>query len=127
LSARIVRVERLEPGDSVSYGRNYVAEKPTWVATIPIGHADGYPRNAVNGCEVKIGDGLYEVIGAVSASHTIVELGDEKGAEVGDEAVLIGPDDPAVSPNAISERAGISVYDVLMHLNAKLPKLVVGP
>lgn len=126
LRARVVRVERIEAGDSVSYGRLFVADKPTWVATLPIGHADGYPRNAVHGCEVLIGDGLYKVIGAVSASHTIVELGDEKRAEIGDEATLIGPQNPAVYPNTVAERAGISVYDVLMHLSARLPKRIVG-
>ena len=72
-----MRVERLEPGDGVSYGRNYVADRPTWAATIPVGHADGYPRSAVNGCQVEIGGRLYRVVGAVSASHTIVEGGDE--------------------------------------------------
>ena len=125
LHARVVRVERLEAGDGVSYGRNYIANRPTWVATLPIGHADGYPRNAVNGCEVLIGDGLYKVIGAVSASHTIVELGDQKRVEIGDIATLIGPEDPAVYPNTVAERAGISVYDVLMHLSARLPKHIV--
>jgi len=125
LHARVVRVERLETGDGVSYGRNYVAQRPTWVATLPIGHADGYPRNAVNGCEVLIGDRLFRVIGAVSASHTIVELGDEKRAEIGDDATLIGPENPAVYPNTVAERAGISVYDVLMHLSARLPKQIV--
>ncbi|UCG85014.1 MAG: alanine racemase, partial [Gemmatimonadota bacterium] len=46
LRARVVRVERLEPGDSVSYGREYVADEATWIATLPVGHADGYPREA---------------------------------------------------------------------------------
>jgi alanine racemase len=122
LRARVVRVERLAVGDSVSYGRNYVVEKPTWIATLPVGHADGYPRTAVDGCEVLIGSEPYPVIGAVSASHTIVELGEEPRVRVGDEATLIGPDHPAIHPNAISERAGISVYDVLMHLSAALPR-----
>jgi alanine racemase len=126
LKCRVVRVEQLQPGDGVSYGRNYVAEKPTWVATLPIGHADGYPRNAVNGCEVLVGDRLFKVIGAVSASHTVLELGDDKFVEVGDVATLIGPEDAAVHPNTISERGGISVYDVLMHLSARLPKRVLG-
>ena len=126
LHARVVRVERLETGDGVNYGRNYIATRPTWVATLPIGHADGYPRDAVNGCEVLIGDGLYKVIGAVSASHTVVELGNEKRVEIGDVATLIGPENPAVYPNTIAERAGISVYDVLMHLSARLPKQIVG-
>jgi alanine racemase len=126
LHARVVRVERLETGDSVSYGRNYIASRPTWVATLPIGHADGYPRNAVNGCEVLINDRLYRVIGAVSASHTIVDLGDDRRAAIGDVAILIGPENPAVYPNTVAERAGISVYDVLMHLSARLPKQIVG-
>jgi alanine racemase len=126
LRARVARVERLRPGDSVSYGRNYIADRPVWVATIPVGHADGYPRAAVKGCEILIGNRLYRVIGAVSASHCIVEVGDEPTVAVGDEAELIGSGSPAVHPNTIAERAGISVYDVLMHLSAKLPGTVHG-
>lgn len=122
LRARIVRMERVQAGDGVSYGRNYVAERPVWIATLPIGHADGYPRQAVRGAEVLIGDRLYRVIGAVSASHTIVEIGAEPAVKVGDVATLVGPDHAAVLPNTLAERAGISVYDVLMHLSVNLPK-----
>jgi alanine racemase len=125
LRARVVRVERIEPGDSVSYGREYVAEEPTWIATLPVGHADGYPRGAVQGCEVLIGERAYPVIGAVSASHTIVALGPEQAVRVGDVATLVGPDSEAVHPNTVAARAGVSVYDVLMHLGAQLPKMVV--
>ena len=126
LRARVARVERLESGDSVSYGREYVAARPTWVATLPVGHADGYPRRAVDGCRVLVGARTYPVIGAVSASHTILEIGDEPTVEVGDEAMLIGPDHPEIHPNEIAERAGISVYDVLMHLGARLPRRLAG-
>ncbi len=125
LRARVVRVERLEAGESVSYGRNYVATEPTWIATLPVGHADGYPRRAVDGCEALINDRVYPVVGAVSASHTIVELGPEETVHVGDLATLLGPEHEAVHPNTIAERAGVSVYDVLMHLSAALPRWVV--
>jgi len=127
LKARVVRVEQLRTGDSVSYGRNYVAQAPTWIATIPVGHSDGYPRSAVKGCQVLIGRRLYPVIGAVSASHTIVEVGPEATVQVGDLVTLVGADDPAIAPNAVAELAGVSVYDVLMHLSAELPKVVVPP
>ncbi|NIM52876.1 MAG: alanine racemase [Gemmatimonadales bacterium] len=126
LRARVVRVERIARGDGVSYGRNYIAKKPTWIATLPVGHADGYPRRAVDGCMVHIRDRVYPVIGAVSASHTIVEVGEDRTVEVGDEATLVGWDHPAVHPNAVAERAEISVYDVLMHLSGGLPKRVIG-
>lgn len=124
LAARVVRTERLAPGDGVSYGRSYVADEETWVATIPAGHADGYPREAVEGCRVLIGGRTYPVVGAVSASHAIVEVGAEERVEVGDTAVLVGPDHPDVHPNAVAEAAGVSVYDVLMHLGEGLPRRV---
>jgi alanine racemase len=122
LRAQVVRVEQLRPGDSVSYGRSYVATQPTWIATVPVGHSDGYPRTAVKGCEVLLRDRLYRVIGAVSASHCIVELGTEKTVEVGDVATLVGPDRAEILPNTVAERAGVSVYDILMHLSPLLPK-----
>ncbi len=124
LKARVVRVERLRKGDSVSYGRNYVAETPTWVATLPVGHVDGYPRKAVEGARVLIGGRLYPVIGAVSASHSIVEVGAEQTVQLGDTATFVGPDDPALQPNDLAKSMGGSVYDVLMHLNPGLPKVV---
>lgn len=125
LRARVVRVARLRPGDGVSYGRNYVAQQPTWIATLPVGHSDGYPRKAVQGATVLINGRRFRVIGAVSASHCIVELGDEPVAKVGDLATLMGPDDPAVEPNVLADAMGVSVYDLLMHLSAELPRFVV--
>ena len=126
LKARVVDVQQLRAGDSASYDRAFTASKPTWIAIIPCGHADGYPRGATKGCQVLIRDRLYPVIAEVSASHTIVELGAEKTVEVGDEATLVGPDRPEVTPNEVAKRAGVSVYDVLMHLSALLPKRAVG-
>jgi alanine racemase len=125
LRARVVRVERLRPGDSVSYGRNYVAEEEMWIATLPVGHADGYPRQAVEGCRVLVGERTYPVIGAVSASHTIVEVGPERTVESGDVATLLGSGHPDIHPNEVSLRTGRSVYDILMHLNPGLPRRTV--
>lgn len=125
LKARVTRVEQLRPGDSVSYGRNYIANKPTWVATLPIGHADGYPRNAVKGAKVFVGGKAYPVIGAVSASHTILEIGSEPTVKIGDTAILYGSEDPAINPNNVSVTTGTSIYDIFMHLNPRLPKQIL--
>lgn len=122
LKAGVARVSRLEPGDSVSYGRSYVADRPVWIATLPVGHSDGYPREAVNGARVRIGGRGYPVIGAVSASHTIIEVGDEPTVRPGDVATLLGPDHPDIHPNALAGAVGVSVYDLLMHLGPLLPR-----
>ena len=126
LRARVVRVEQLRPGDSVSYNRNYIAREATWAATIPLGHSDGYPREAVEGARVLINGELYPPVGAISASHTVVELGgvsdpgQEPPVKIGDVATLVGPDHPEIHPNALAARTGRSVYDVLMHLSARM-------
>jgi alanine racemase len=125
LKARVVRVERLRAGDSVSYGREFVADEPTWVATLPMGHSDGYPREAVHGARVLINGRTYSPVGAVSASHTIVNIGQTEDVRIGDVATFMGPDHPDIHPNAIATRTGRSVYDVLMHLNGAIPKILV--
>ena len=112
----------MRPGDTVSYGRHFRAESPTWIATIPVGHADGYPRRAVEGGQVLIGGRAYPIVGAVSASHAIANLGAETDVKVGDIVTLLGPNHPAIHPNALAGATGISVYDVLMHLNPSLPR-----
>ncbi len=125
LRARVVRVERLRTGDGVSYGQNYVARRPTWIATLPAGHTDGVPRESVEGAQVLIGGRLYPVIGAVSASHTIVEVGEEPTVAIGDVATLVGPDHPEIHPNAVAAATGRSVYDILMHLSPSLPRVTL--
>jgi alanine racemase len=124
LKAPVIRVEFLNAGDGVSYFRPWKAERPTWIAVLAIGHADGYPRTAVKGAEALIGGRLFKVVGAVSASHTILELGSEPAVRVGDVATLIGPGHDAIHPNEVAFRSGTSAYDRFMHLGAGLRRVL---
>jgi alanine racemase len=126
LRARVVRVERLDVGAGVSYHRRWKASRPTWVATLPLGHVDGYPSGATKGCEVLIGGRLYPVIGTVSASHTVIALGDEPMARVGDVATVMGPDHPSIHPDVVASRSEYCEYGVLFHLSPTLPRVVVS-
>lgn len=80
--------KQLKHGESAGYNRAYIAERPVWIATLPAGHADGLPRAASKGGRVRIGGALYPIIASVSASHTIVEIGDNPRVRIGDEATL---------------------------------------
>jgi len=124
LRARVLRVERLEAGEGVSYHRRYRVERPTWIAALPVGHVDGYPTRAIDGAEVLIRGRLFRVVGYVSASHTIVEIGPEPAVQVGDEAILVGPDHPNIHPNTVAKRAGSSEYNMFMHLSPALTRVV---
>lgn len=125
LKARVVRVAHIQPGEGVGYGRPWVADEPTWVATLPLGHADGYPREAPTGGQVLIRGRPYPVIGGVSASHTIVKIGAHSSVQVGDVVTLMGPDHSVVEPNTMADTLGVSVYDLLMHVNPSLPRFLV--
>jgi len=125
LRARVAYVKLLKPGESAGYSRAYVAREDVWVATLPVGHADGWPRAATKGARVRIGADLYPVIASVSASHTIVEIGREPRVKIGDVATLW--DWQAGSrPEDVSAACGASVYDLTMHLNPLLPRRVIA-
>jgi alanine racemase len=125
LRARVVRVAQLQAGESVGYHRAWTAHRPTWTATLPVGHVDGYRRESVGGAKVLINGRFFPVIGGVSASHCIVNLGEEPLAGVGDVATFMGPGHPELEPNRMADALEVSVYDLLMHLNPRLPRVLV--
>jgi alanine racemase len=124
LKARVIYVKKLRAGDSAGYNRAYIAKDEVWVATLPIGHADGWPRTAPKGAKVRINGELYPVIAAVSASHCIVEIGKEERVKIGDVATFFDAQQGS-RPEDVSEACGASVYDLTMHLNPLLPRRIV--
>jgi len=126
LRARIVRVERLAAGEGVSFHHRYRAEAPTWVATVPIGHTDGYPRGAASRASALVGDRLYPVVAEVSSNHTILEIGSEKTVEVGDIATLAGPDRDEITPQEIALKSGLDRdYWLATKLNPLIHRITV--
>ena len=126
LRARVAYVKKLTAGTSAGYERAYVAKQDTWVATLPVGHTDGWPRVAAKGASVRINNRLYPVIASVSASHTIVEIGAEQTVKAGDVATMFDWANGS-RPEDVATACGASVYDLLMHLNPLLPRYVMSP
>jgi alanine racemase len=71
--SRIAQVRRLQPGESTGYGRRFVAERPTWIGTVPVGYADGFRRD-MTGTEVLVDGEARRVVGTVSMDALAVEL-----------------------------------------------------
>jgi alanine racemase len=124
LKVRVAYVKQLKKGESAGYNRAYRAERDVWVATLPVGHADGLPRVAAKGGKVRIGGALYPIIASVSASHSIVEIGPEPRVAIGDVATLFDAEDGS-RPEDLAASCGSSVYDLTMHLNPLLPRRLV--
>ncbi len=125
LRCRVALVKQLRAGESAGYNRAFMPTQATWIATLPVGHADGWPRLAAKGARVRIGDRLHPVVASVSASHTIVDLGPQTNVAAGDVATLFDWTDGS-RPEDIAEACGASVYDLTMHLNPLLPRKLVS-
>jgi len=125
LKARVAYVKQLPKGDSAGYNRAYMAKNDVWVATLPVGHTDGLPREAAQGARVRINGALYPIVATVSASHCIVEIGAEQRVKIGDEATIFDWQEGS-RPEDVNEACKTSVYDLTMHLNPLLPRRLVS-
>ena len=128
LVARVVHVQTVAPGETVSYGRTWTAERPSRIATLAVGYGDGLPRQLSNRAEVGIGGRRYRIAGRVCMDMTMVDLGapDGPGAavQVGDEAVIFGPGGP--SAFEVAGWAGTISYALPCGLTARVPRVPVG-
>lgn len=94
LKAQIALIKTLKKGDSISYGRTYTAGKDTVIAVLPIGYADGLPRNLSNGkSHVIIKGKKVPIIGRICMDQLIVDVSDINKVQRGDTATLIGEEE----------------------------------
>jgi len=125
LKTRVVFVKELEAGESLSYHRAWTAESPTRIATLPVGYSDGYPSTAAGKAVVLIRGRRFPVVASITANHTLLDLGNDDTIEIGDEAALIGRQGTELIDAAdVADAAGVSVYKLLIGMNAALPRLI---
>jgi alanine racemase len=86
----VVLVKRIPPGESVSYGHTWTAERDTNLALVPVGYADGVPRGLSGRMNVLLGGEIRPVVGRVCMDQLVVDCGDDE-PPVGTEVVLFGP------------------------------------
>jgi alanine racemase len=125
LKARVSLVKEVEAGEGVSYGLRFRAERPTVVATVPIGYADGVPwRLTGAGGEVLIGGRRRPLAGSVTMDQLMVDCGDDPSVAVGDEVVLIGGQGAEeIGAWEWAERLGTIAYEVLSGIGARVPRV----
>jgi alanine racemase len=118
LSAKVMFIKDLSPGESLSYLRVFKAGEKMRAATLGIGYSDGYPFLFGGKVSVRIGSKAFPVLDAVTANHTMVDLGDDRSVRVGDEATLIDPEKSSgLTADALAERSSVPDYKILIGLN----------
>jgi alanine racemase len=125
LASYVAAVKLARAGDSAGYGRRFVAARDTWIATVPIGYADGIRRALTNNCDVLIGGRRYPLVGTVSMDNITVELGPAMGpVRCGDRVTIIGIDgDERQTAEEMARRIGTINYEILCGLTPRVPRV----
>ena len=127
LSADLAVTKQVPAGQGLSYGHQYVTSKDTTVGLVPMGYADGIPRNATNVGPVSIGGGRQTVSGRVCMDQFIVDLGPHSAAQAGDPVTLFGTGD-AGEPTAQdwAEATGTISYEIITRVGVRVPRIYTG-
>jgi len=125
LSSYVAAVKLAHAGESAGYGRRWVAGSETWIATVPIGYADGIRRALTNNCDVLIGGRRYPLVGTVSMDNITVELGPSAGGvRRGDRVTIIGTDgDERQTAEDLARRIGTINYEILCGITPRVPRV----
>jgi alanine racemase len=123
LTSYVAAVKLARAGDSAGYGRRFVADSDTWIATLPIGYGDGIRRALTNNCDVLLGGKRYPLVGTVSMDNVTVDLGPAPEVKVGDVATLIGTDgSERLTAEEMARRAETINYEIVCGISARVPR-----
>ena len=126
LTARLALVKRVPAGQGVSYGHLYTAPTETVLGLVPMGYADGIPRNATNVGPLSVAGRRHTVAGRVCMDQVVVDLGPDSMATEGDEVVLFGADPSGPGAQDWADATGTISYEIVTRLGPRVPRVVVG-
>jgi alanine racemase len=130
LTSYVAAVKAAKPGDSVGYGRRFIAREKTWIATVPIGYGDGIRRAFGGNCDLLVGGARYPVVGAVSMDNITLDLGPEGGAGPGGRAVAAGDTVTVIGEDGrqrqtaeeLARRIETINYEIVCGISSRVPR-----
>ena len=124
--SQVFHVKKLEAGRLIGYGGTYKTTKPTVVATVPVGYADGYPWCLSNRGSVILHGKFAPIIGRVCMDLLMVDVTDIPDVAEGDIVTLIGRDgDAELSVDALAEVSGTISYELLCSFTRRVPRVYI--
>lgn len=119
LKTVVSHVKEIEKGDSVSYGRTFVAEKKMKIATVPVGYADGFPRSAGGKYSFEIKGKEAKIIGRVCMDQIMLDVTDID-ASIGDEVTVFGSN--IVTANELAKITDTINYEIVCAVGERVPR-----
>ncbi len=122
LRSSVALVKRLGAGERLSYGHRYALERDAWIATVPVGYEDGYPRLLSSRADVLIRGRRHRVAGTITMDQLLVDCGDEEVAP-GDEVVLLGEQGgERITAEELADLVGTIGYEIVTAISERVPR-----
>lgn len=127
LKTRVAQITTHLPGDSISYGRTYTAEKPLRLAVLSIGYADGLRRGLSGSMDVLIRGHRVKQLGRICMDMCMVDVSDYPDIQVGDVATVFGRDaDAFISVDELAVRTDTISYELVCAVSSRVPRVYIG-
>jgi alanine racemase len=127
LRTQIVFLKDVPAGTPIGYSSTWRAERPTRIATLPVGYHDGVPWRLSNCGEVLVRGRRAPIVGRVTMDYITVDVGHVPGAAVGDTATLIGSDGhETITVEEVAQKAGTIAYEITCSVGRRVQRLYLG-
>lgn len=126
LKTIVTHIRQMPAGFPISYGRRWITQKPTKIAVLPLGYADGIIRSLTNKGEVLIQGRRYPMVGTVTMDHVMVDVGDNPIIP-GDEVIVWGESQQgAIQALEVAEKAGTISYELICGVSKRVKRVYIG-
>lgn len=122
----VAQVKRVPAGHGVSYGYLHTTETETTLALVPVGYAEGLPRNATGKARVSINGKMYTILSRIAMDQFVLDVGNDN-VKAGDEVILFG--DPAVGAPSVDDLADASDtinYEIVTRMGGRFKRRYIG-
>ena len=129
LKARLTHIQTVPAQTGVSYGHRYITSRPSRIATLAIGYADGIPRRLSGWLRGWVRGGLIQQVGTITMDQCMWDVTERPDIQVGDVVELLGPNlvNVGLSVQDWADQLGTISYELLCGLSARLPRVLVNP
>jgi alanine racemase len=127
LKSKVTFIKKVDKHESISYGRKYFTQHPTFIGSIPVGYGDGYMRSLTNKSKVLINKKFYPVVGAITMDWLMVDLGKKHNVRVGDDVLLLGEENNlSLGADKIARTASTIPYEILCAVADRVERIYLN-
>ncbi len=126
VKANIIHLKKVGTGFSVGYGRKFISERESIIATIALGYADGYPRPYSSAAKVLVNGVIAPIAGNICMDQCMIDVTEVPDVKVGDEVIIMGSDGKnTILADDIANATGTINYEIVCAFGQRLPKVYV--